>query len=87
MSMPLNSSSSRAAVAAAAARIAAQHVDGLPAERLPALIARLMRAGLLQEALAAAGNAPEELLPLVAALSGPSPAIPAALEAAGDPSL
>ncbi len=59
-------------------------MGGLPEERLPALVARLMRAGLLQEALAAAGNAPEQLLPLVAALSGPSPAIPAALEAAGE---
>lgn len=75
--------SRRAAVAAAALRIAAQHAGGLAADRLPGLVARLMRAELLEEALGVAAAAPEELLPLVATLSSPSPAIPAALESAG----
>jgi hypothetical protein len=77
-----------AAVVTAALRIAADHMGALPRERLPVLVAQLMRAGLLEAALLAARRAPEELLPIVAALSGSSPSIPAALEAAGSaPSL
>ena len=58
-------------------------MGGLPRDRLPVLVVQLMGAGLLEEALLAAKQAPEELLPIAAALSGSSPSIPAALEAAG----
>ena len=68
----------------AALRIAAEHINALPRPDLAAFAVHCMRAGLPDEAAAAAIRAPEELTALVAALGGSPDRVAPALEAAGE---
>ena len=72
-------------MAVAALRIAAEHMEALPRSDLAAFAVHCMRAGLPEQAAAAARRAPEELTGLVAALQGLPDKVPSALEAAGGP--
>ena len=71
-------------MAVAALRIAAAHMEALPPADLAAFAVQCMRAGLPEQAAAAARRAPEELTGLVAALQGLPDRVPSALEAAGE---
>ena len=59
-------------------------MDALPRADLAAFAVHCMRAGLPEQAAAAARRAPEELTGLVAALQGLPDRVPSALEAAGE---